>query len=137
MLVRPESNSRPPASQPNAQQLCHRCAVIYTRRYDVDMIFFPFNYSSSLSTSESRAKTPLRDSFECFSDPQRSFGDPLRTFRRYLASPVLKKSRLFLLQRNFPPYYAGTSRMPPRVLAVWAKTLRGQKLKNFFLLTKM
>ena len=27
VLVRPESNSRPPASQPNAQQLSHRCAV--------------------------------------------------------------------------------------------------------------
>jgi len=35
------------------------------RRYD----FFSFNYSSSLSTS---------DSFECFFDPQRSFGNPLR-----------------------------------------------------------
>ena len=56
-------------------------------------IFLKFNYSSSLSTSESRAKTPLPDSFECFFDPQRSFGNPLRTFRKYLASPVLEKSR--------------------------------------------
>ena len=31
------------------------------RRYD---FFFSFNYSSSLPTSESRAKTPLPDSFE-------------------------------------------------------------------------
>ena len=71
--------------------------------------------------------SPLPDFFECFFDPQRSFGNPLRTFRQYLASPVLEKSRFFLLRRNFPPYYARTSRMPPRVLAVWAKTLRGQK----------
>ena len=33
------------------------------------MIFFSFSYSSSLSTSESRAKTPLPDSFECSSTP--------------------------------------------------------------------
>ena len=50
------------------------------RRYD----FFKFNYSSSLCTSESRAKTPLPDSFECFFDPHRSFGNPLRTFHHYL-----------------------------------------------------
>ena len=59
--------------------------------------FFFFNYSSSLSTSESRAKTPLVDSLECFFDPQRSFGNPLRTLRQYLASPVLGKSRFFLV----------------------------------------
>ena len=57
---------------------------------------------------------PLPDFFECFFDPQGSFGNPLRTFRQYLASPVLEKSRLFLLRRDFPPYYARTSRMPPR-----------------------
>ena len=65
--------------------------------------FFSFNYNSSLSTSESRAKTPLPDSFEYFFDPQRSFGNPLCTFRQYLASPVLEKLRFFLLRRNFPP----------------------------------
>ena len=51
------------------------------RLYD---FFFSFKYSSSLSTSESRAKTPLPDSFECFFDPQRSFelfGNTLRALQ--------------------------------------------------------
>ena len=72
------------------------------RRYD----FFHLNtgqYSSSLSTLESRAKTPLSDSFGVSSTPKRSLGNPLRTCRQYFASPVLEKSRLFLLRRNFPP----------------------------------
>ena len=53
--------------------------------------FCSFNYSSSLSTSESRAKTQLPDSFECFSDPQRSFGNLLRA--------------LFLQNRDFFWYF--------------------------------
>ena len=61
-------------------------AILTLNRMDVDMIFFSFNYSSSLSTSESRVTTPLPDSFECFFDPQRSFGNPLRTFWQYLAN---------------------------------------------------
>ena len=50
-------------------------------------------------------KSRLPDSFECFFDPQRSFSDPLRTFREYLASPVLEKSSFYLeiFNRNFPP----------------------------------
>ena len=60
------------------------------RRYD---FFFKFKYSSSLSTSESCAKTALPDSFECF----------------------------FCFSEIFVPNTALTSRMPPRVLAVWAK----------------
>ena len=63
------------------------------RRYD----FFSFKYSSSLSTSESRAKPPLLDSFECFFDPQRSFGNPLRTFWQSFASPVLEISMQAIL----------------------------------------
>ena len=91
------------------------------RRYD---FFFHFRISC-----EDSARRLLR----VFFDPQRSFGNPLRTFRQYLASPVLAKSRFFLLRRNFPPQYAGTSRMLPRVLAVWAKTLRGAiKVKRYF-----
>ena len=50
----------------------------------------------------------------------------LTEFSAILRAPFSPKSRLFLLQRNFRPYYAGTSRVPPQVLAVWAKTLRGQ-----------
>ena len=48
------------------------------------MIFLSFNCSSSFSLSESRAKTPLPVSFECFFDPRRSFGNPLRAlFLKY------------------------------------------------------
>ena len=63
------------------------------RRYN---FFFSFNYSSSLSTSESRAKIPPPDSFECFFDPQRSFGNPLRAL-------FLKNRDFFLVLWNFPP----------------------------------
>ena len=40
----------------------------------------------------------LLDSFECLSDPQRSFGNRLRTSRQSFAGPVLEKSRYFLLR---------------------------------------
>ena len=100
-----------------------RVSTSHGRQYD---FFFSFNYSSFLSTSDSRAKTPLPNSFECFFDLQRSFGNTLRTFRQYLASPVLEKSRFFLILEIFLPNRRGTSRIPPRVLAVWAKTLRRQ-----------
>ena len=53
--------------------------------------FFPFKYSSSLSTSESRAKT---FSFQ-------SFSNLLCSFRQYLASPVLEKSRFFSSTATF------------------------------------
>ena len=39
-----------------------------------------------------------------------------------LCEPCSPKSRFFLLRRNFPPYIRETSRVPPRVLAFWAKT---------------
>ena len=39
-----------------------------------------------------------------------------------LCEPCSPKSRFFLLRRNFPPYIRETSRVPPRVLALWAKT---------------
>ena len=63
-------------------------------------------------------------------DPQRSSGNPLRTFQQSFASPVLEKSRFFLPRRNFRPLYARTSRVPPRVLAVWAKLCGGKKKKK-------
>ena len=70
----------------------------------------------------------LPDSFECLSDPQQSFGNPLRAL-------FLKNRDFFLLRRNFLPLYVGTSKLPPRVLAVWAKTLPGQKPCGSKLLT--
>ena len=94
-----------------------------------------FDFSTNkLKCSSYLSWTPLPESFEillpesfkCLSDLQQSFGNPLRTFRQSSASPVLTKSRFFLQQRHFRSLYAGTSRVPPRVLAVWAKTMREQ-----------
>ena len=39
--------------------------------------------------------------------PCELFGNTLRTFRQYLASPVLEKSRFFLLQQNFSSLVRG------------------------------
>ena len=41
MLVRPELNSRPPASQPSAQQLSHRCAVNNHQHFPADECCYP------------------------------------------------------------------------------------------------
>ena len=71
------------------------------------VFFFSFNYSSSLSASDSRAKTPLPDSFECFFDPQRSFGNTLRTFGQYLASNTLKNRDFFWYCEIFLPNTRG------------------------------
>ena len=65
------------------------------------------------------AKTPLPP-WSVYSTP----GE----FSAILREPFSPKSRFFLLRRNFRPYYVGTSRVPPRVLAVWAKILRGQQI---------
>ena len=47
-----------------------------------------------------------------------------------LCEPCSQKSRFFLvLTAKFSSLYAGASRVPPRVLAGWAKTLRGQILQ--------
>ena len=62
----------------------------------------------------------LPESFACLFDPQRTFGNPLRA--------VFSKIEIFSGTVKFSSLYAGGPRMPPRVLAVWAKTLRGQKL---------
>ena len=85
------------------------------------MIFFSFKYSSSLSTSESRAKTPLPDSFECFFDPQRSFGNPLRA--------------LFLKNRHFFCYgeiFLPDARGPLRCLLGDGQNPAGATIKALF-----
>ena len=66
------------------------------------MFFFLFSFkdSSSLSSSESRAKTPLPDSFECFFDPQRSFGITFRAL-------FLKKRDFFCSGETFLPNTQG------------------------------
>ena len=43
----------------------------------------------------------LPDSFKCFFDPQQSFSNLLCSFRQYLASPVLEKSRFFSSMATF------------------------------------
>ena len=60
--------------------------------------------------------------------PQRRFGNPLQTFWAILCEPFSPKSRFFLDTPKFYTLYAGNPNVPPRVLAVWAKTLRGQLL---------
>ena len=61
----------------------------------------------------------LPESFACLFDPQRTFGNPLRA--------VFSKIEIFSGTAKFSSLYAGGPRVPPRVLAVWAKTLQGQK----------
>ena len=68
------------------------------------------------------AKTLLPESAACLFDPQQTFGNPLRTFGHTFASGVLY-SEIFLSIR-------GGSRVPPRVLVVWAKTMRRQKCRG-------
>ena len=60
----------------------------------------------------------LPESFACLFAPQRTFGNPLRA--------VFSKIEIFSGTAIFSTLYAGGPRKPPRVLAVWAKTLRGQ-----------
>ena len=65
----------------------------------------------------------LPESFACLFDPQRTFGNPLRA--------VFSKIEIFSGTVKFSSLYAGGPRMPPRVLAVWAKTLRGQLIHTY------
>ena len=62
----------------------------------------------------------LPESFACLFDPQQTFGNPLRD--------VFSKIEIFSGTAKFSSLYAGGHRVPPWVLAVWAKTLRGQKM---------
>ena len=73
------------------------------RRYD----FFSFNYSSSLSTSESRAKTPLPDSFECFFDPNEVSAIPCELFGNTLRALFLKNRDFFWYCEIFLPNTRG------------------------------
>ena len=54
----------------------------------------------------------------CLFNPQQTFSNPLRA--------LFSKIEIFSATAKFSSLYAGTSRVPPRVLAVWAKTQRGQ-----------
>ena len=79
--------------------------ILTLDRMDFEMIFQQINLNTALifPLENLVTKTPLPESFECLFDPKRSFGNPLRTFRQSFASPVLEKSRFFLLRRNFRP----------------------------------
>ena len=74
------------------------------RRYD---FFFSFNYSSSLSTSESRAKTPLPDSFECSSTPSEVSAIPCVLFGNTLRALFLKNRDFFCYGIMFLPNTRG------------------------------
>jgi len=63
-------------------------AILTLNRIDVDMIFF-FHLITALPF-------PLQNLVQ-------RLGNTLQTFRQYLASPVLEKSRFFLVLWNFPP----------------------------------
>ena len=65
--------------------------------------FFSFNYSSSLSTSESRAKTPLAHSFECLFGPQRSLCNHSELFGNTLRALFLKNRDFFWYCEIFLP----------------------------------
>ena len=97
--------------------------VLTLDQMDFDAIFQQINQSLSrklYALQNLALKNPLPESFACFFDPQRTFGNPLRTFwqNRDFSCHGAKYSTL----------YARASRVPPRVLAVWAKTLREQLL---------
>ena len=111
--------------------------ILTLDRMDFDAIYQQINLNLSrklahLSTSEPRGvtKTPLPESFACLFYPQRTFGNPLPTFPQSFASRVHKNRDFSCCGEISLPLNAGTSRVPPRVLAVWAKTLQGQILKS-------
>ena len=68
--------------------------------------------------SEPRGVENAPESFACLFDPQWTFGNPLRA--------MFSKIKIFSGTAKFSSVYAGAPRVPLRVLAVWAKTLRGQ-----------
>ena len=72
------------------------------RRYD----FFLFNYSSSLSTSESRAKTPLPESFK-FLRPPAKFRQSLAYFSAIPCEPCSWKIEIFSATPKFSSLIRG------------------------------
>ena len=55
-----------------------------------------------------------------------SFLQSFAYFWAILCEPYSQKSRFFSGTTKFSCLYTGDSRVPPRALAIWAKTLRGQ-----------
>ena len=81
-------------------------AILILNQMDVDMIFFvSLKYSSSLSSSESRAKTQLPDSFECFFDPRPSevSAIPCELFGNTLRALFMKNRDFFYYGEIFLP----------------------------------
>ena len=87
------------------------------RRY-IYIFFFSLNYSSSLSTSESSAKTPLSDSFDCSSTPCEVSAIPSVLLGNTLRA-LLEKSIFFsatakfssLIRRDFQDASSGFGRL--------------------------
>ena len=104
--------------------------VLTLDQMDFDAIFQQINQSLSrklYALQNLALKNPLPGSFACFFDPSELSailcvlsGNPLRA--------VFSKIEIFLATAKYSTLYARASRVPPRVLAVWAKTLRGQLL---------
>lgn len=94
-------------------------------------------FSTGKPRGEDSVPSILRLFIQILIHPQRRFGNPLRTFWAILCEPFSPKSRFFLDTPKFYTLYAGSPNVPPRVLAVWAKTLRGQLLLLFPLSRKI
>ena len=113
---------------PQRPRWAMRVSTILTLdRMDFHAIFQQINLNLSRKLYELKltfglqnlvGKTPLPESFACLFDRQRTFRNPLRA--------VFSKIEILPATAKFSSLYAGASRVPPRVLAVWAKTLRGQ-----------
>lgn len=79
-------------------------------------------FSTGKPRGEDSVPSILRLFIQILIHPQRRFGNPLRTFWAILCEPFSPKSRFFLDTPKFYTLYAGSPNVPPRVLAVWAKT---------------
>ena len=98
-----------------------RVATIFTLdQMDLDVIFQLINSTLSIKLYTLHSRI-----LRVFIQPPANFRQSFAYFSAILYKPFSPKSRFFLIQRNFCPYYAGTSKVPPQVLATWAKTLRG------------
>ena len=93
------------------------------------MIYKAINTDDLLSALANLVvKTPFPAFFACLS---KSSFTPSED-SAILCEPFSPKSRFFLNTPKFYTLYAGNPTLPPRVLAFWAKTLRGQKYALIF-----
>ena len=77
-------------------------------------------------------KTPFPAFFACLSKSSFTPSEDSAILCELFGQSFSPKSRFFLDTPKFYTLYAGNLNVPPRVLAVWAKTLRGQKYSLVF-----